>query len=65
MRLWLVRTGIERMNVNYEIPDDLHRALKMTAAAEGITLKLLIIRLLDVGLDALRNGAEIEWERSV
>lgn len=50
------------MNINYTIPDDLHRELKMAAAAEGVTLKLLIIRLLDVGLDALRQGAEIEWE---
>lgn len=34
------------MNVNYKIPDDLHRALKIRAAEEGVTLKDLIIRLL-------------------
>lgn len=34
------------MNINYEIPDDLHRALKVKAAQEGKTLKALIIELL-------------------
>ena len=34
------------VNVNYEIPDELHRLLKMQAAAEGVTLKDLIVRLL-------------------
>jgi plasmid stability protein len=38
------------MNVNYQFPDDLHRALKIRAAEEGITLKALIIRLLSEGL---------------
>jgi predicted HicB family RNase H-like nuclease len=41
------------MNVNYEIPDDLHRALKVKAAQEGLTLKALIISLLS---EALRIG---------
>jgi len=34
------------MNINYELPDELHKALKVRAAEEGITLKELIIRLL-------------------
>ena len=38
------------MTINYEIPDDLHRALKIRAAEEGVTLKELIIRLLTEGL---------------
>lgn len=38
------------MNVNYEIPDDLHRELKIRAAQEGVTLKDLIIRLLTEGV---------------
>lgn len=38
------------MNINYELPDDLHRALKIRAAELGITLKELIIRLLEDGL---------------
>jgi plasmid stability protein len=38
------------MNVNYDIPDDLHRLLKIRAAEEGVTLKDLIIRLLTEGL---------------
>lgn len=33
-------------HINYEIPKDLHRALKVRAATEGVTLKDLIIRLL-------------------
>jgi predicted HicB family RNase H-like nuclease len=36
--------------LNYEIPDDLHRALKVQAATEGITLKDLIIRLLSASV---------------
>lgn len=39
------------MNVNYEIPDDLHRALKMQAASEGVTLKALVIRWLTEKLE--------------
>lgn len=35
------------MNINYELPEDLHRALKVRAAEEGKTLKQVI-------LDALR-----------
>ena len=35
------------MNINYRIPDELHRRLKMVAAREGLTLKDLIIQLLD------------------
>lgn len=39
------------MIIHYELPDDLHRALKVRAAQEGITLKELIIRLLTAGLE--------------
>lgn len=39
------------MKINYELPDDLHRLLKIRAAEEGITLKELIIRLLSEGLE--------------
>lgn len=39
------------MNINYTIPDDLHQALKVRAAQEGITLKALIIRLLTEALE--------------
>lgn len=38
------------MNINYTIPDDLHRALKIRAAEDGVTLKELIIRLLTEGI---------------
>ncbi len=37
-------------SINYEIPSDLHRALKVRAAQEGISLKDLIIRLLSAGV---------------
>jgi plasmid stability protein len=36
--------------IHYELPDDLHRALKIRAAQESITLKALIIRYLELGL---------------
>lgn len=39
------------MQIRYDIPDALHRQLKAVAALEGITLKDLIIRLLEQGLD--------------
>ena len=32
--------------INYELPDELHRALKIRAAELGMTLKDLIIELL-------------------
>lgn len=38
------------VNINYEIPDDLHRALKVKAAQEGKTLKALIIELLQAAV---------------
>ena len=37
--------------IHYEIPDDLHRELKVRAAQEGVTLKELIVRYLTEGLD--------------
>ncbi len=43
------------MRINYEIPDDLHRALKMQAASESITLRELIERLLREGIAAERK----------
>lgn len=44
------------MNINYQIPDDLHRALKVRAAEEGVTLKQLIIDLLTYGLVNKKQG---------
>lgn len=40
------------MNINYEVPDELHRRLKVAAAERGMTLKALIIELLESALDA-------------
>jgi|TARA_R110000744_G_scaffold212555_1_gene331512 predicted HicB family RNase H-like nuclease len=39
------------MNINYQIPDDLHSRLKIEAARRGITLKALIIDVLSKGLE--------------
>jgi plasmid stability protein len=39
------------VNVNYDIPDDLHKALKVRAAEDGVTLKDLIIELLTAALE--------------
>lgn len=39
------------MRINYEIPDSLHRRLKITAAERGLTLKDLIIELLEEGVE--------------
>ena len=39
------------MNINYELPDALHRALKVRAAEYGITLKQLIIDILTEAVD--------------
>lgn len=44
------------MNVNYEIPDDVHRALKVRAAQEGKTLKDLVIELLSVVIEGEPDG---------
>lgn len=38
------------MNINYQIPDSLHRSLKMLAAIRGMTLKDTIIGLLIAGI---------------
>ncbi len=38
------------MNINYEIPDDLHRALKVRAAEWDMTLKALITKYLMEGV---------------
>jgi plasmid stability protein len=35
------------------VPDDLHRKAKVRAAMEGVTLKQLILRLLDEYLDGV------------
>jgi plasmid stability protein len=40
--------------IRYDIPDDLHRALKIRAAELGIPLKELVVQLLT---DALRVTA--------
>ena len=39
------------MLINYDIPDELHRALKVRAAEEGVSLKDLLIRLLAEALE--------------
>lgn len=39
------------MNINYTIPNDLHRALKIQAAREGLTLKELITQWLNDHLE--------------
>jgi plasmid stability protein len=44
--------------IHYELPDDLHRALKIRAAEEGVTLKALIIRFLELGLGVERELTE-------
>jgi plasmid stability protein len=38
------------VNINYELPAELHRALKIRAAERGITLKDLVVRYLTEGL---------------
>jgi plasmid stability protein len=43
--------------IRYEIPDDLHRALKSRAALEGVTVKELLIRLLSEALGEGDSGA--------
>ena len=49
------------MIIHYELPDDLHRALKVRAAQESITLKALIIRFLELGLSGeLVEGGRLE-----
>ena len=47
-RSTLGNRGPDMPHINYEIPDDLHRALKIEAAKRGITLKALIIELLSL-----------------
>ena len=44
------------MTINYELPDDLHRALKAQAAMQGITLKEYIIALLLAGSRAVADA---------
>ncbi len=39
-------------NINYSLDDDLHRALKVRAAQEGVTLKELIERILRAAVAA-------------
>ena len=36
-----------------DVPDDLHRRAKARAAMEGVTLKQLILRILDEYLDGV------------
>ena len=36
--------------IHYEIPDDLHRAAKVKAAQDGITLKELVVRALEAAV---------------
>jgi plasmid stability protein len=48
------------VNINYELPEDLHRALKIRAAEKGITLKDLILEYLQAGLvdESIRSRRE-------
>ena len=52
------------MNINYAIPDELHRKLKIRAAAEGVTLKAEIINLLQRGLIAAEADAG-SWRAAI
>jgi plasmid stability protein len=45
------------MNVNYEIPDDLHKALKLRAVEKEMSLKDLIIELLTKALESDKVSA--------
>jgi predicted HicB family RNase H-like nuclease len=38
--------------IRYDIPEDLHRALKVRAAEKGVSLKDLIIQLLNEALES-------------
>jgi predicted DNA binding CopG/RHH family protein len=40
----------KKMRINIELPEELHTALKVRAAVEGITLKQLIINILKTDL---------------
>ena len=39
-------------NINHTLDDDLHRALKVRAAREGVTLKELVERILRAAVTA-------------
>jgi predicted HicB family RNase H-like nuclease len=51
------------MNINIAIPDDLHSQLKIEAACRGITLKALIIDVLEKGLE-LSTMATVKQQRA-
>lgn len=38
------------VNVNIEIPEELHRQIKLAAVLEGVTLKAYVIETLDDGV---------------
>lgn len=44
------------VSINYAIPTDLHRAAKVAAAAEGITLREFIIRALEQAVAKPKRG---------
>jgi predicted HicB family RNase H-like nuclease len=39
------------VNINIEIPEDIHKKIKILSAAEGISLKELIIQALEESID--------------
>lgn len=43
------------MNINYELPDLLHKALKMEAARQGVTLKQIVLDALRIGLAEIQR----------
>lgn len=43
------------MNINYELPDLLHKALKIEAARQGVTLKQLVIDALRLGIGEIQR----------
>lgn len=55
------------MNINYEIPEHLHRDLKVRAAQEGITLKALVIQALrsEVGPREMVAWCEVHGDHAI
>ena len=53
-----MRAMLNSMIIHYEIPDRLHRALKMDAASRGWTLKETIIHYLAEGVFNTEPGVD-------
>lgn len=41
--------------INYDIPEDLHRAFKALAAIRGLTVKALLLQLMEEAVDKERD----------